>query len=82
MARVDTAEIHIASVVNGTFRVLRHSNDRRFSICVKYWQIIADNLKTAGWSFGYVSAVDREGRPIWIADMHRGDGKLFVMRAD
>ena len=27
-------------------------------------------------------ALDREGRTIWIADAHRGDGKRFVLRAD
>ena len=48
---------------------------------MKYWEIIADNLKKRGWSYGYVSAVDSEGRTIWIVDAHR-DGKRFVMRAD
>jgi hypothetical protein len=48
----------------------------------KYWEIIADNLKQAGWSWGCVSAVDSNGRTIWIADAHRGDGKRFVVRAD
>ena len=48
---------------------------------MKYWEIIADNLSKAGWSYGYVSAVDREGRTIWIADAHR-DGKRFIVRAD
>ena len=43
--------------------------------------IIADNLKKRGWSFGYVSAVGSKGRTIWIADAHRGDGKRFVVRA-
>jgi hypothetical protein len=33
-------------------------------------------------SLGYVSAVDSNGRTIWIADAHRGDGKRFVVRAD
>ncbi len=28
---------------------------------IKYWEIIADNLKKAGWSLGYVSAVDSPG---------------------
>jgi hypothetical protein len=37
---------------------------------MKYWEIIADNLKKAGWSLGYVSAIDSEGRKIWIADAH------------
>jgi hypothetical protein len=49
---------------------------------VKYWQIIANNLKTAGWSLGWVSALDRQGRTIWIADAHRDDGKRFVVPAD
>jgi hypothetical protein len=39
---------------------------------VKYWEIIADNLSKAGWSWGYISAVDSERRTIWIADAHRG----------
>jgi hypothetical protein len=32
--------------------------------------------------FGYVSALDREGRTIWIVDAHRDDGKRFVVHAD
>jgi hypothetical protein len=44
--------------------------------------IIADNLSKAGWSWGCVSAVDSNGRTIWIADPHHGDGKRFVVRAD
>jgi hypothetical protein len=44
-------------------------------------EIIADNLKKAGWSYGYVSALDSHGRTIWIADAHR-DGKRFVVHAD
>jgi hypothetical protein len=35
-----------------------------------------------GWSLGWISAVDREGRTIWIVDAHRGDGKRFVVHAD
>jgi hypothetical protein len=49
---------------------------------VKAWEIIADNLSKAGWSWGCVSALDREGRTIWIADAHRDDGKRFVVHAD
>ena len=47
---------------------------------VKQWEIIADNLSKAGWSYGYVSALDREGRTIWIVDAH-GYGKRFIVRA-
>jgi hypothetical protein len=31
---------------------------------------------------GLVSGVDSDGRTIWIADAHRGDGQRFVVRAD
>ena len=49
---------------------------------MKNWEVIADNLSKAGWSYGYVSAVDSQGRTIWIADAHRDNGKRFVVRAD
>jgi len=48
---------------------------------MKDWEIIADNLHDAGWSLGWVSAVDREGRTIWIVDAH-GYGKRFIVRAE
>ena len=48
---------------------------------IKYWEIIADNLHDAGWSLGWVSALDPEGRTIWIVDAH-GYGKRFVVLAD
>jgi hypothetical protein len=49
---------------------------------VKYWEIIADNLSKAGWSWGCVSAIDPNGQTIWIADAHWGAGKRFVVHAD
>ncbi len=49
---------------------------------MKYWEIIADKLSQAGWSWGCVSAVDSNGRTIFVADAHRGDGKRFVVRAN
>ena len=48
---------------------------------MKYWEVIADNLKRAGCSLGWVSALDSEGRTIWIVDAHF-DGRRFVVRAD
>jgi hypothetical protein len=44
--------------------------------------LVADNLSEAGWSWGCVSAIDSNGRTIWIADAHRENGKRFVVRAD
>src|SRR5438034_5202675 len=43
------------------------------------WKIIANNLSKAGWSWGCVSAIESQGRTIWIADAHRGDGKRFIV---
>ena len=31
---------------------------------------------------GWVSAVDSEGRTIWIVDAHRDDGRRFIVHAD
>jgi hypothetical protein len=45
-------------------------------------EIIADNLSKSGSSLRLVSAIDSNGRTIWIADAHRSDGKRFVVRAD
>jgi hypothetical protein len=33
-------------------------------------------------SAALVSAIDSNGRTIWIADAHRDDGKRFVVRAN
>jgi len=48
----------------------------------RYWEIIADNLSKAGWSWGCVSAIDSDGRTIWIVDAHRDDTKRFVVRSE
>jgi hypothetical protein len=42
---------------------------------LKYWEIIADKLSKAGWSLGWVSVIDSEGRTIRIVDAHRDNGK-------
>jgi hypothetical protein len=44
--------------------------------------VIADNLSKAGWSLGWVSAVDSKGRTLWIVDAHRDNGKRFVVWSD
>ena len=74
----------VAHVIAWLYIILRFcvESKRAQSIGIKSWEIIADNLSRAGWSWGCVSAVDRKGRTIWIADAHRGDGKRFVVRAE
>jgi hypothetical protein len=48
---------------------------------MKYWEIIADNLSKAGWTWGCVATIDSDGRTIFVADAHRGDGKRFTVIA-
>ena len=48
---------------------------------MKYWELIAEGISKVRWSWGYVSAVDCEGRTIWIADAH-SDGKRFIVRSE
>jgi len=45
------------------------------------WKSIPDNLQKAERSLGWVSAVDFEGRTIWIVDAH-AYRKRFIVRAD
>ncbi len=49
---------------------------------MKFWEVIADNLSKAERSWGSVSAIDSNGRTIWIADAHRGDGRRLVAHGD
>jgi hypothetical protein len=49
---------------------------------VKSWEIIADNLSEAGWSWGCVSTINSNGQTIFVADAHRDDGKRFIVHAD
>jgi len=44
--------------------------------------VVRYNLSKTGFSVSWVSAVDSEGRPIWITDAHRDDGKRCIVRAD
>jgi hypothetical protein len=53
-----------------------------YGAAVKEWEIIADNLSKAGWSFGWVSAVDPHGQTIFVADAHRDERlKLSIARS-
>jgi hypothetical protein len=51
-------------------------------LCVKYWEIIADNISKAGWSWGCVATINSNGQTIFVADAHRDDGKRFIVHAD
>ena len=45
---------------------------------MKDWEIIVDNLSKAGWSWGCVSAIDSNGRTIWIAEFDVANGTASV----
>jgi hypothetical protein len=48
---------------------------------VRHWKIIAANLSKASWSWGCVSAIDSNGRTIWIAAAHQGDEKRCLKKS-
>jgi hypothetical protein len=54
---------------------------RNRKILPRILRIIAGRLSAAGWTLGWVSAIDSQGQTIWIVDAH-GQGKRFIMRAD
>jgi hypothetical protein len=47
---------------------------------MQYWEVIADKLSAAGWSWGYCSAVTRD-RWRWIVDAHR-EGPRYIVHFD
>lgn len=53
----------------------REGTDRAFA--VKYWEIIADRLSNAGWSWGYTPLIDSAGRLLFNVDAHCADGRRY-----
>jgi hypothetical protein len=49
---------------------------------MKGWEIIADNLKQAGWNCGCISSTDQKGRQFWVAAAEREHAGRFIARAD
>ena len=47
---------------------------------MKYWEIVAGKLTAAGVSWGYCSAVTRDGWR-WIVDAHR-EGQRYIVHCD
>jgi hypothetical protein len=72
-----------AACCNTILALLCEGKKRQNSACVqRYWETIRDNLSKAGWSWGCVATVNREGRTIFVADAHHDDGKRFVVHAE
>jgi hypothetical protein len=49
---------------------------------VKYWEIIIENLRDAGWNCGSMATSDGKGRPIWVAAAERSDAGRFIVHSD
>ena len=49
---------------------------------MKYWELVADRLSKAGFSWGCVSTINFSGKTIFVADAHRDDGRRFIVHAD
>ena len=49
---------------------------------MKYWQIILENLRNAGWNCGCMATTDGKGRPIWVVAAQREDAGRFIVQAD
>jgi hypothetical protein len=58
------------------------SGDENGSDSMKYWEIIADNLRKAGWRCGSISSTDQEGRQFWVVAAERERAGRFIVRAD
>jgi hypothetical protein len=48
---------------------------------MKYWEIIANRLSVAGFTWGYCSAVTRHGWR-WVVDAHCHDGRRYIVESD
>jgi hypothetical protein len=80
-ATIATVVAHLIAPFISLFHFCVERKEAR-CVPVKEWEIIADNLHKAGWSLGWVSAFDLEGRTVWIVDAHRDDGRGFVVHAE
>jgi hypothetical protein len=47
---------------------------------MKYWEVVADKLSAAGWTWGYCSVVTRHGRR-WVVDAYQSDGKRYIVES-
>ena len=49
---------------------------------MKYWELIADKLSAAGFSWGYTSIVNTTGQQIFNVDLREVDGKRHIVQSD
>jgi hypothetical protein len=49
---------------------------------MKYWEVIADRLSNAGWSWGYTSLTDSAGQMLFNVDAQCADRRRYIVRTD
>jgi hypothetical protein len=49
---------------------------------MKYWELMAESLSKAGFSWGCSSETDSAGRVIYTADAYAKDGRRFTVLAE
>ena len=64
-------------IANETLYQLSYTPGQR-SENITRWRFVSNRNN----EFACVSAIDSNGRAVWIADAHRDDGKRFVVHAD
>jgi hypothetical protein len=49
---------------------------------MKDWELIAENLSSAGFSWGCSSETDSTGRVLFTTDAYARDGRRFIVLSD
>jgi len=47
---------------------------------MKYWEIVGRKLTDAGWTWGYCSAITREGW-CWTVEAYRGNRRRYIVQS-
>jgi len=48
----------------------------------QYYEMIADKIAAAGWTYGYYQACDKRGLKVWIAEAHKDDEHKYIAKAE
>ena len=48
----------------------------------QYFEMIADKIAVAGWTYGYCRAYENGNREVCIAEAHKDDGHKYIAKAE
>ena len=49
---------------------------------MKYWEIVLENLRNAGWNCGSMTTTDGKARLIWVVAAERSHAGRVIVEAD